>query len=521
VRPRQAAVRRHLLPTLLGLYVALSVLLFDPKLATFGDNARYLILGKSLAEGTGYRDMHLPGTPVHTQYPPGFPLMLAAVTLVCGGVNVLAAKLLVIITGIAAMFFSYRLLQLVLREKAWPAMAVLASVPALVVNNHWVLSEMPFLLVLVAALYCLVLSDQRPKAVADRLRIGACALAVAACFIRSAGIAAVLGMALLFVVRRQYRNLGILLGLYAVTAVPWQIINSRSGHGQPYLEQLLAKHPYFLEQGRAGFGDWALRVWQNLRDYVAKVYPRGLCQTQPNSWYETISGIVLSLLSAIGFIRGFRKHLVIATCALCALPVLVCWPYIWLTERFLLPFLPVAVIFLFLGADWVGRKLRWQRLVPALVVAMLLANVVQTWSLARVAVKDNAEYLRGDRYAGYPIDWRRCFETIEWIKTNTPEQAVVLARKPEFVYLLSGRRSFCYPITEDRAQVMAAVLRSQYILVDNFQWSDLTAGLIGPILRDNPELWELVFTTAAPRFCVARISPGVLPTNPPPAADYR
>jgi hypothetical protein len=138
-----------------------------------------------------------------------------------------------------------------------------------------------------------------------------------------------------------------------------------------------------------------------------------------------------------------------------------------------------------------------------------------------VAVRDNIGYLRGDRHSGYPIDWRRCFETMEWIKTSTPEQAVVMARKPEFVYLLSGRRSFCYPITEDRTQIMSAVLRSQYILVDNFQWSDLTAGLLGPILRDNPDLWELVFTTAPPRFYVARIKPDVQPANPPPSAGYR
>ncbi|MBM3332104.1 phospholipid carrier-dependent glycosyltransferase [candidate division WOR-3 bacterium] len=509
-----------LIPALLGLYVALSVLLFDPKLATFGDNARYLILGKSLAEGTGYRDVHLPGTPAHTQYPPGFPLMLAAVNLVFGGVNVLAAKLFVLFTGIAAMLLTYRLCERVLREKAWPVMATLASVPALIVNNHWVLSEMPFLLVLVGALYCLVLADQRPKAVADRLRLGACALAVATCFIRSAGVAVVLGLALLFLARRQYRNLVVLLALFAATAVPWQVINARSGSEQPYFEQLLAKHPYFLEQGRASLGDWALRVWQNLRDYVARAYPRTLCPTQPNSGSETIIGIVLSLLSAIGLIRGFKKHGILASCALCAVPVLVCWPHIWVTERFLLPFLPLAVVFLFLGADWVAARLRWHWLAPMLAVAIVLVNAVQITALARGAVRDNFGYLRGDRYSGYPIDWRHCFETMEWIKANVPEQAVVLARKPEFVYLLSGRRSFCYPITEDRTQVMSALQRSQYILLDNFQWSDLTPRLIGPILRDNPDLWEIVFTTAPPKFHVARIKPGVQPTNPPPSSEY-
>jgi hypothetical protein len=512
--------RRWLLPALLGLYVVLSVLLFDPKPATFGDNALYLILGKSLAEGTGYRDLYLPDAPAHTQYPPGFPLILAAITLVSGGVNVLAAKIFVVLTGIGAMFFIYRLCELTFREKAWPVMVLFASVPALVENNHWVLSEMPFLFVSMAALYCLVLADLRPRATAARLQVGACGLAVAACYIRTVGLVVILGMVLLFLVRRQYRSLIFLLLLFAAANVPWQIHNMRTGHAQPYVEQLLAKHPYFLEQGRAGIADWALRVWQNLRDYVARGIPRMLFPVGKDSWFEALSGIILFLLAAIGFGRGFRKLGALASCALFAGPVLVCWPSVWSSERFLLPFLPLVVIFLFSGVDWLSAKLGWRRFAPAFVGVLVLANTVQMTSLARKAVSDNLGYLRGDRYSGYPIDWRRYFETIEWIKAHTPEDAVVMARKPEFVYLLAGRRSFCYPFTMDQAEVRTALMRSQYVLADNFQWTETTPTLLGPVLQDNPDLWELVFTTPPPEFYVLRINPGAQAGSQPRSGDH-
>lgn len=513
----------------------LSILLFDPKLATFGDNARYLILGKSLAEGKGYRDLYLPDSPVHTQFPPGFPVMLAAITLVSGGVNVLAAKLFVLLTGIGAMFFIYRLCELTFRKRAWPVMVLFASVPALVENNHWVLSEMPFLLVTVAALYCLVLADQRPGATAARLRIGACGLAVAASLIRTAGVAVVLGVLLFFLVHRRYRELVLLVLLFAAATVSWQLHNTQAGHTQPYFEQLLAKHPYFMEQGRAGIYDWALRVWQNLRDYAATVIPRMFFPTRAETWYEVISGIVLSLLAAIGFARSFRKtdsaapvkqlapvrHFgALQSCAVFAAPLLLCWPNIWVSERFLLPFLPLVGIFLFSGVDWLGAKLGWRRFAPAFVGVLVLANTIQMTSLARKALSDNIGYLRGDRHSGYDVDWRRYFQSIEWIRTHTPEDAVVLARKPEFVYLLSGRRSFCYPITEDRAQIMSAILRSQYVLVDNFHWTDLTANLVGPVLTDNPNLWKVVFTTPPPEFYVLSVNPGVQTGNQATTADH-
>ena len=241
---------------------------------------------------------------------------------------------------------------------------------------------------------------------------------------------------------------------------------------------------------------------------------------------------------AIGFARSLRKpasttparQLVTASpvrqfgalqcCAVFAAPLLLCWPNIWVSERFLLPFLPLVVIFLFSGVDWLGAKLGWRRFAPAFVGVLVLANAVQMTSLARKAVSDNIGYLRGDRYSGYPIDWRRYFQSIEWIKAHTPEDAVVLARKPEFVYLLSGRRSFCYPMTQDRAQIMSAVLRSGYVLVDNFQWTDLTASLVGPVLSANPDLWKVAFTTPPPEFYVLSVNPEAPTGNQPTSADH-
>ncbi|MBM3312958.1 phospholipid carrier-dependent glycosyltransferase [candidate division WOR-3 bacterium] len=496
------------MPALLGLYVVFSLLLFDPKPATFGDNARYLILGKALAQGAGYRDLHLPEAPEHTQYPPGFPLMLAAVTILGGGVNVPAAKLLVLLSGLAAMFFIYRVCRLTFEESAWPAMAVVASLPMLVENNHWVLSEMPFLLMTTAALYCLVLADSRPKLNSMWLRISAGALAILSCYVRTAGLAVVLGVAFYFLVRRQYRSLGLFLLAAAAALLPWQLRNARANQGQPYLEQLLAKHPYFLEQGRAGFSDWVLRVWQNLRDYTSRVVPRMVCPTRENTWYEAVIGVVLSLLTGLGWWKGLKRHTALAGCALGAGPVLLGWPYIWLTERFLLPFLPLVVVFLFGGVRWLSSRLKWRWFVPGLAGLLVLANAVRMHALARQAIGDNLGYLKGDHYSGYPIDWRRYFEAIEWIKANTPENALVLARKPEFVYLLSGRRSFCYPISRDHAQVKAALQRSQYVLADNFAWTETTPVLLGPVLQANPELWELAFTTPEPEFYVLKVRAG-------------
>src|SRR5262249_40736112 len=43
----------------------------------FHDDGVYVILGKALATGRGYRFLHLPGAPPATHYPPAYPLVLA------------------------------------------------------------------------------------------------------------------------------------------------------------------------------------------------------------------------------------------------------------------------------------------------------------------------------------------------------------------------------------------------------------------------------------------------------------
>src|SRR5260221_3554784 len=60
----------------LGLAVGLLVL-DHYAVGVFHDDAMYVILARSIATGQGYRYLNLPGTPVASHFPPGYPLLLA------------------------------------------------------------------------------------------------------------------------------------------------------------------------------------------------------------------------------------------------------------------------------------------------------------------------------------------------------------------------------------------------------------------------------------------------------------
>lgn len=149
-----------------------------------GDNLQYFFLSRSIQQGE-YRNIWLPESPLHTNYPPLFPLLLA----VCP--NYLCCKFLVFGLFLLTVFFAYRLFG----ELNLPRYTVLlfALSPLLLQYSHWVLSEMPYLLFSILALLCFY-----------RRKWGLMFLfGVCAYFTRSIGISLMVGLMFGYLIQRR------------------------------------------------------------------------------------------------------------------------------------------------------------------------------------------------------------------------------------------------------------------------------------------------------------------------------
>jgi len=76
-----AHVNRWMIIGLLSCTFAITFWSFNPSPHTGGDNAGYLSLAHSIVSGSGYLELWDPNTPVHTKYPPVYPLVLALAML--------------------------------------------------------------------------------------------------------------------------------------------------------------------------------------------------------------------------------------------------------------------------------------------------------------------------------------------------------------------------------------------------------------------------------------------------------
>jgi hypothetical protein len=288
------------------------------------------------------------------------------------------------------------------------------------------------------------------------------------------------------VIKRRFWTFAGLLVLVAAAFVPWQVRNLHGGGGGGYFGHLLARDPYVADLGRIGIIGFAARVGQNLIKYLFEVLPRGFLaalRTGPVTW---VAGLIVLVLLKVGFWSRVRRWTVLAPYAVLGFLVLLAWPVVWSGERFAVPLFPLFAVYVLFGLSSIEQRLKWKRLVPVAAIAVVLLNLVAVGILAAKAIPDNLRYLQGDRYAGYSAGWRRYFQACEWLRDNTVDDAVVLARKPEFVYFVSGRRSQGYPFTNNRTRVQAAIDCSDYVLLEDFTWTETARFFLIPVLHEQP-----------------------------------
>jgi len=135
--------------------IVLSVILALMNFSTIpfsgGDNFSYFLLSKALAQGKGYVELWKFGTPLHTQYPPMFPILLLPASLFDSYVG---AKVIVFLCYILMLWFAWKFYRKIEdRETALLAFGILAFSPVVIEYSSLVLSEIPFTMFSIIALY--------------------------------------------------------------------------------------------------------------------------------------------------------------------------------------------------------------------------------------------------------------------------------------------------------------------------------------------------------------------------------
>ncbi len=471
-----------LLVPVVGLYAAR----LNSVVGLAGDDAWYVLLAKSLASGSGYQLLNSPVPGILPSYPPAFPFLLSVVMRVWPLAidNWWLLKLISVaaMLGVGAATWAYtrRFLQLPMLMSLTVTMAVVWMPAFVFLATATLMSECVFTL---AQLLTVVVVEkalrQAPRQATWHWWVGAALLASWTFLTRSIAVSLLVAVVLYLLKGRRYQAAAIFAGSTLLCIAPWIVytrVHATSAelkrvHGgnivYSYGDQLWMKRAGASNSGAQSWRDLPTRVWQNsyniaARDFCGILFP-SLLRSPQESGEETfalgesdvmgggsmkgvtataIVSIGLCLLALLGYVVVMFRRITLAEILLpCSFAVIVIWP--WWTFRFVLPLAPFLLHYILVGLTTLAQSA--QKL-----LRQAAAN--DAWALPRIFIicvlalygYDHMSYLRSQwqnpEASAWISEYKESTETLEWVRTHLPPDAIVASSNPARVFLHTGRQ---------------------------------------------------------------------------------
>ena len=205
------------------MFLGLSLPTLNPFLSTAIDDASYILLSRSLAQGLGYRDIAYVGKPAHCHYPPVLPLLLCPLVK-CWPNSVLPLKLFVLASGLVLVLASRRIVGPGESRLGWLVALLVATNPMVIALSGNVFSYIPHGALILVYLVVLRHASAGRRAWTKRWS-WACVLLATMYLVRPVTIAMFGATVVFLIIHRRLRQL-FAIGLIFVTAVGvWQVRN--------------------------------------------------------------------------------------------------------------------------------------------------------------------------------------------------------------------------------------------------------------------------------------------------------
>jgi hypothetical protein len=524
------------------------------------DGGVYYVLGTSLAEGTGYRLLNEPGEIEAVQYPPLYPLLIAAHQVIAGSNDPTQVgiwlRVTSFLTSLAFVLASYALLRRHL-PPPWPFIgtAMCALHTSTVFLSDIAFAEIPFAL----ATLCFFLW-RRPDSTRLRDDLVTGGFAAAAYLLRTAGIALLMAWVAEAILQRRTKQSLLRIGIALLVVGGWQgriaAVEKDAAYSIPAYPYQRAEYLFYNvsyarnvflrdiehpELGKLSLGELSERVasslltlpsrlgqavsatgvdWAQQRarlrklPMVGRVFHRRLPDVLP---------VILGLVVIGGLVRQLLQSDRVMPFYVGAYVALLCMtPAAWESARYLLPIMPFLVIALWQCAvairDWLERRRR-RTLAKlgrfGLVAVVVLIVGVQLASLydffrdrhGKVEYVDRSGTLVRYRLFYYREAYRALDAGLDWLRQHAKSTEVIVSSMPHWVYLRTGMKAVMPPFETDprKAQALLEAVPATYLIIDG-RTGSFTREYGLPAVKAAPERWQLIYSSQAGELAIYRRS---------------
>jgi hypothetical protein len=517
------------------------------------DGGVYYVLGTSLAEGKGYRLLNEPGEIQANQYPPLFPMIIAAHQIVLGTSDYLVVGRLLRLSAFL-VFSAYAFAILVLlRRYLSNALAFFGTVLCLLNAHTYIMSDACFPDLsygLITVGFLLAYSNEKRGSTQG----WAGAFAITAFALRTAGVALLAAWIGEGLVRRQWKIAVVRFAIAAIPIVGWfsyvHHVEMSEEYQQPayayqradylmynvaYARNVSLKDPFDPELGYATLGDRVERFFhnavqvprylgesvswwkwwlQNLRWEIGKrtgFYP-GSEWTVNVPWF-VLAGLVLfgaGMLAAQG-------RFIVPLCVFSSISVMCLTPWPQEFLRYLMPTVPMLSLCLCTAIAWLlnrteraaSRKMSvWKGMVRVLVFSVIvwigLGQIAQTlWIYATRHRPVQYQSRQGNavtyRLFSYGEPYRAFDSAVDWLMGRAKPSDIIANALPHWVYLRTGTKSVMPPFESDplKAEHLLESVPVAYLIVEEgLPMSRPCSRSMKAVIEKFPERWKRVYSDA-------------------------
>lgn len=455
------------------------------------DDAWYVLLGKALSEGRGYRLISSASGELLPLYPPGLPALLSVAFRVHpqfpANVWLLKSISVAAMMGVGLLtYFHLHRQRNVENDVAMCTAAAVTVTPAFVfLATSTMMSECVFTLCQLATVVAIHQSAATTGATRWKFAALAGVLSAATMLVRSAGIAVIAAGVLWLFSRGLWRRTALFCTAAVMVAMPWLVHarlhaatpEQRAAHGGAvvygYTDQFWMKWAGSPSFGTISAGELPARIATNVVDVsgrgiggilmpslfrgatesgeevVALGGAAGLLPGSMGGAAETmVISFVLSAVVLIGYIGALRHRPSVAEFLVpVSLAITLLWPF-W-SFRFLLPLVPFIYFYFIRGVQAVSRG-------SSRAVAIVLLTVIG------LNLYDHAAYIMEARRRIYPsaIQWIAYAQNVNaalgWMNHGVEGDGVLAATNPALVFLRTGRKAIAFDDPSESSESLRA-----------------------------------------------------------------